>query len=80
MKLQKLLSVLAKQENNLKSLLKIGNDKKEILVSNNYEKLNEIIGHEEQSLLSIQLTEERRLNIMQELFLEHNISNDRYKQ
>jgi len=79
MNIQKLLSVLAKQEKNLKNLLKIGSDKKEILISSNYEKLNEIITAEEQNLLSIQLTEEDRLNLMHILFLDYNIDNERYK-
>ncbi len=39
MNLQKLLSVLAKQEQNIKDLFQIGLDKKEVLVSNNYDKL-----------------------------------------
>ena len=79
MNLQKLISVLGKQEQNIKNLFQIGLDKKGTLVSNNYNKLNEIVALEEQCLLSIQLTEEARLKIMQELFLEYNIDNNRYK-
>lgn len=79
MNLQKLLSVLAKQEKNIKDLFQIGLDKKEILVGNNYERLNEIISLEEQKLLSIQLTEENRLKLMRDLFSEFNIDHTRYK-
>ena len=79
MNLQKLLSVLVKQEKNLKGLLEIGLEKKETLVSNNYAKLSEIVAAEEQSLLSIQLTEEKRLGFMEHLFVEHKIDNNRYK-
>jgi len=79
MNLQKLLSVLSKQERNLKNLLKIGLEKKESLVSNNYEKLNLIISEEEKGLLAIQLTEENRLIIMQDLFSDYGIDNKRYK-
>ena len=79
MNLQKLLSVLAKQEQNIKDLFQIGLDKKEVLVENNYNKLNEIVSFEEQKLLSIQLTEENRLKLMRDLFSEFNINNTRYK-
>ena len=79
MNLQKLISVLAKQEQNIKNLFKIGLDKKEVLVNNNYDKLNEIISIEEQKLLSIQLTEENRLKLMRDLFIEFNINHTRYK-
>lgn len=79
MNIQKLLSVLEKQEKNLKELLQIGSDKKETLINSNHSKLNEIVALEEQCLLSIQLTEEARLSIMHDLFLEFNIDNNRYK-
>ena len=79
MNLKKLLSVLINQEKNLKSLLQIGLDKKETLVSSNYGKLSEVVAAEEQSLLSIQLQEEQRLNLMDRLFQEHNIDNKRYE-
>lgn len=79
MNIQKLLTVLEKQEKNIKKLLQIGADKKETLINSSYTKLNEIVAIEEQCLLSIQLTEEARLNIMQDLFLEFNIDNKRYK-
>lgn len=79
MNLQKLMSVLTKQELNLKKLIEIISDKKECLVNNKYEKLNEVIAEEEHCLLSIQLTEESRLEIMQHLFSEFNIDNKRYK-
>lgn len=79
MNLQNLISVLTKQETNLKKLLKIVNDKKEVLVNNKLEKLNEIISREENVLLEIQLVEEKRLTEMENLFLENNIDNKRYK-
>ena len=79
MKLQKLISVLAKQEINLNNLLQIGLDKKESLVSNKYEVLNEVVANEEQTLLFIQMAEEKRLNLMHDLFSEYNIDNERYK-
>jgi hypothetical protein len=79
MNLQKLISVLTKQELNLKKLIEIISDKKECLVNNKYEKLNEVIAQEEHCLLSIQLTEESRLEVMQHLFSEFNIDNKRYK-
>lgn len=79
MNLQKLLSVLAKQEQNIKDLFQIGLNKKEVLVSNNYDKLDEIVSIEEQKLLSIQLTEENRLKLMRDLFTEFNINHTRYK-
>jgi len=79
MDLQNLISVLNKQETNLKKLLKIVNEKKEALVNNKLEKLNEIISLEENVLLAIQLVEEERLSEMENLFLENNIDNKRYK-
>ena len=79
MNLQKLLSVLIKQEKNLKSLLEIGVEKKETLVSNNYGKLSDIVASEEQCLLSIQQTEEKRLSLLEKLFVAYNIDNKRYK-
>lgn len=79
MDLQKLISVLTKQELNLKKLIKIISDKKECLVNNTYKKLNEIIAKEENCLLSIQITEESRLEVMKHLFSEFNIDNKRYK-
>ena len=79
MNLQKLLAVLAKQEQNIKDLFQIGLDKKEVLINNNYDKLNEIVSIEEQKLLSIQLTEENRLKLMRDLYSEYNIDNSRYK-
>lgn len=68
-----------KQEYNLKSLLNKGLEKKETLVANNYDRLSEIVATEEQILLSIQQLEEKRLGIMQDLFIEYNIDNKRYK-
>lgn len=79
MNLQKLLAVLAKQEQNIKDLFQIGLDKKEVLINNNYNKLNEIVSIEEQKLLSIQLTEENRLKLIRDLYSEYSIDNTRYK-
>lgn len=79
MNLQKLIAVLAKQEINLNNLLQIGIDKKEALVNNKSEVLNEVVASEEQTLLFIQIAEEKRLNLMQDLFSEYNIDNERYK-
>lgn len=79
MNLQKLLLVLAKQEQNIRDLFQIGLNKKEVLVSNKYDELNEIVSKEEQKLLSIQITEENRLKLMRDLFSEFNIDNTRYK-
>ena len=79
MNLQKLISTLAKQEQNIKNLLQLGLDKKEILIINDFTKLNEMVALEERCLLSIQLTEESRLKVMHDLFLEYNIDNNRYK-
>lgn len=79
MKLQKLLTVLSKQENNLKKLLSIASEKKEILISNNHDELIKIVAAEEKKLLSIQETEEKRLQLIQDLFIEHNIVAERYK-
>ena len=79
MNLKKLLSLLVKQEYNLKSLLNKGLEKKDTLVANDYDKLSEIVATEEQILLSIQQLEEKRLSIMQNLFVEYKIDNQRYK-
>lgn len=79
MNLKKLLSLLVKQEYNLKSLLKKGIEKKETLVANKYDILSEIVATEEQILLSIQQIEEKRLFVMRDLFAEYNIDNKRYK-
>lgn len=79
MNISKLFSILDKQESNLKDLLKIVNNKKEALVNNNYELLNKVVAAEEQKLLTVQLTEEERLTVMQQLFKEYEIDNDRYK-
>lgn len=79
MELKQLFGVLRTQEKNLKDLLKIGLEKQEILLKNDFNKLNDIVCQEEQLLLSIQLTEENRLNIMQSLFDFYKIDNERYK-
>ena len=49
------------------------------MVNNKYERLNEVVALEEHNLLSIQITEENRLKIMQDLFNQYNIDNERYK-
>ena len=79
MNLPKLISIISAQELNLKKLLEIINEKKECLVNNKYERLNEVVAHEEHALLSIQITEENRLEKMQDLFTEYGIDNERYK-
>lgn len=79
MNISKLFSILDKQESNLKDLMNIVNNKKEALVSNNYELLNQVVAEEEKKLLTVQLTEEERLTVMQQLFKEYEIDNDRYK-
>ena len=79
MKLEKLVSVLTSQEDNLRSLLQIGLNKKETLVHGDNEKLIDIIKAEEQSLLTLQLNEESRLKLMCDLFNEYDIDNERYK-
>jgi hypothetical protein len=79
MNLQKLITLLNKQESNLKSFLTIVENKKDALVSNDYELLNKVVANEEERLLSIQLAEEERLIIMQNLFREYGIEKKRYK-
>ena len=79
MNLPKLISIISAQELNLKKLLEIINEKKECLVNNKYERLNEVVAHEEHALLSIQISEENRLEKMQDLFTEYGIDNERYK-
>ena len=79
MELKNLFEVLIKQEKNLKALIKIGSEKKEVLIKNDNNRLNEIIADEERLLLQIQLTEEDRLNIMQEIFKDYRIENERLK-
>ena len=79
MELKQLFEILLKQEKNLKALLKLGINKKEILISGDSQRLSEIIGKEEHVLLNIQVTEEERLRIMKELFDFYNIDNERLK-
>jgi hypothetical protein len=79
MELKQLFEILIKQEKNLKSLLKIGNNKKEILISGNNQRLSEIITAEEQVLLDIQNTEEERLKVMKEIFDHFKIDHVRLK-
>ena len=79
MNLQKLITVLKKQEENLNELHKTTLDKQATLVNNDSEALNEVVLKEEKNLLSIQLTEENRLEVMRKLFSEFKIDNERYK-
>ncbi|MCP5063276.1 MAG: flagellar protein FlgN [Ignavibacteriae bacterium] len=79
MSLQKLMDVLDNQEKNLNKLLSVATKKQKTLLDNNNEKLNEAITLEEKQLLKVQTTEEQRLNIMEKLFAEYSISNERYK-
>ena len=79
MELKQLSEILIAQEKNLKSLLKIGNTKKEILIGGDNQKLNKIITAEEQALLSIQNTEEERLEVMKQIFDHFNIDHERLK-
>lgn len=74
-----LSEILNKQEKNLKELLKIVTDKQEALVSNNNENLNDLIAKEERLLLQLQITEERRLEILKNIYEENNIKNERFK-
>lgn len=77
MSIKKLLAVLHKQEKNLKELLQVAEQKKDILIAGHHDALFDIITHEEQYLLKIQLAEEDRLIIMKALFEEYNIDEER---
>ncbi|MBI1931818.1 MAG: flagellar export chaperone FlgN [Ignavibacteriales bacterium] len=79
MNLEKLIVVLEKQNKNLQKLLKSVMEKQIALVNCNNEGLKESISNEEKLLLNIQLAEESRLKIMEELFAEYKIENLRYK-
>lgn len=79
MEYSNLSEILNKQEKNLKELLKIVTNKQEALVSNNNENLNDLISKEEKQLLLLQITEERRLEILKNIYQENNIKNERFK-
>jgi len=79
MEYSNLTEILNKQEKNLKELLKIVTNKQEALVSNNNENLNDLISKEEKLLLQLQITEERRLEILKSIYEENNIKNERFK-
>lgn len=79
MEYSNLIEILNKQEKNLKELLKIVTNKQEALVSNNNENLNDLISKEEKQLLLLQITEEKRLEILKNIYQENNIKNERFK-
>lgn len=79
MNLQDLIKILKKQENNLNNLHRVVLDKQNFLVSGDDNSLANLIIKEEKLLLNIQLTEESRLKIMQKLFEEYEIKNERFK-
>ena len=79
MEYSNLSEILNKQEKNLKELLKIVTSKQEALVSNNNENLNDLISKEEKLLLQLQITEERRLEILKSIYEENNVKNERFK-
>lgn len=79
MNIEKLIAVLEKQNINLEKLLQSVLEKQIALVNCSNENIKESVSKEEKLLLSIQLTEETRLKLMEEIFTEFNISNARYK-
>jgi len=79
MKIKELIKVLKIQENNLNSLLAIVKKKQNIIVNNKILKLSDYMELEEKKLLEIQITEEKRLRTMQELFTKYQIKNKRLK-
>ena len=79
MKIKELIKVLKIQENNLNSLLAIVKEKQNIIVNNKILKLSDYMELEEKKLLEIQITEEKRLRTMQELFTKYQIKNKRLK-
>lgn len=79
MNLQKLVEVLKKQEMNLVELKKSSLEKQSSLVKNDVDGITTAVFKEERNLLSIQLTEEDRLEIMSKLFKEFNIDKERFK-
>ncbi len=79
MNIEKLFAVLEKQETNLKNLLKSVLGKQAALVNGNSDLIKESVSKEEKLLLNIQVAEETRLKVMQGLFSEYGIDNERYK-
>ncbi|MBK7104413.1 MAG: flagellar export chaperone FlgN [Ignavibacteriae bacterium] len=79
MNIEKLIAVLEKQNINLEKLLQSVLEKQIALVNCRNENIKESVSKEEKLLLSIQLTEETRLKLMEEIFTEFNITNARYK-
>ena len=76
---EKIIAILEKQENNLKKLLKFVLEKQVAIVNNNNEGIKESVSKEEKLLLTVQLTEEIRLKVMEEIFSHYKIDNERYK-
>ncbi len=79
MNTEELVKILETQKNNLKALLEIVMSKQKILLNNQLKKLPHYIALEEKKLLGVQLTEEKRLQIMQTIFNKYNIKSQRYK-
>lgn len=79
MKLEKLIAVLDKQEDNLKKLLQSVLEKQTALVNGKSDLIKESVSKEEKILLAVQLSEETRLKVMEDLFVEFKIENKRYK-
>lgn len=79
MNIEKLITVLEKQNLNLEKLLQTALEKQIALVNCNNDNIKESVSKEEKILLSIQIAEETRLKLMEELFDEYKIENERYK-
>ncbi len=79
MKIKELLKILDEQKLNLMDLVKIVKGKQNVLVNNKLEKLSEYMSLEEKKLLEIQIVEEKRLSVMQQLFSQYNIESERFK-
>jgi hypothetical protein len=79
MRIKELIEILKEQKYNLGSLLKIVKEKQNILVNNKLEKLKDYLSLEENKILEIQITEEKRLRLMQKIFTEFQIKNERFK-
>lgn len=79
MNIEKLITVLEKQNINLEKLLQSALEKQIALVNCSNNSIKESVSKEEKILLSIQITEENRLKLMEELFNELKIQNTRYK-
>jgi len=77
--IEKLTAILEKQENNLNKLLKFVLEKQVALINNNNEGIKDAVSKEEKLLLTVQLAEEMRLKVMEEIFAHYSIDNERYK-